>query len=415
MRTHPTPALAAAFLVLLPLAHAQSDFIVPAGQTLVYDTNLGPIQARNVRIEAGAVLRVVGGWQPLRIRADEVVRIDGTLDLSGQDGQTSVSFNIGSLFVAGGTGGPVGGMGGFGNPNTTTWSERGGPGLGSVGQGLVFRAEGGESGCNASSNSTLRRPAGGGGGAFGPDDPMPGLPTSAQNVGRIAFDGRDGAPTALGAATFLSPPRGGHKAPTPFVDGNAFNDFFGHAIDPLSGLIVAGELAAPEGGRAGGGGGNAIQSAIFPPSIAWTPEGPERGGAGGGGGGLGIVIARRIELGATGRVLANGGRGGSGENTNGLDRIGAAGGGGSGGMLLLQARVIDLSQALPGALSAIGGRGGRGANDFFETIGAGGNGGPGLIQLHVPQVPSSIVLPGGTTLSQLSAPTAKVLLPEPGL
>jgi hypothetical protein len=408
---------------LLPLAlaavaaplHAQGDFVVPGGTTVVWNTADGPIQATNVRIELGGTLRVVGATQPLRIRADALLVVDGTLDLSGADGQSVASFNVASLPVSGGSGGPVGGLGGFGNPNTSTWSARGGSGLTSVGFPPPFVAQGGESGFNASSMSVLRRPAGGGGGALGPDVPLPGLPTDPSNVGRVALDGRDGAPTAMGAVSLASPPRGGAKALVPFLDANPANDFFGRKFDPASGTVIPGELASPEGGRAGGAGGNAILSPSFPPPFAWSPAADERGGAGGGGGGLAILVARRIEIGPVGRIFANGGRGGSGENISGIDRIGGAGGGGSGGMLLLQARTIDLSQTLAVAMTALGGRGGRGANDVHDAIGAGGNGGPGLIQLHVPQTPNALLLPPGFTLSDITLPTAHVLLPEPGL
>ncbi|MBK7874571.1 MAG: hypothetical protein IPJ77_02270 [Planctomycetes bacterium] len=415
MLTNRTPMLAAALLALAPLARAQTDFVVPVGTTVVYDTAQGPIQARNVIIEPGATLKVIGTLQPLRIRADEIVRIDGTLDLSGADGQTVAAFGIGSLPVAGGAGGPVGGLGGFGNPNTTTWSPRGGPGLTTQGLVNALAAQGGESGFNPTSIVTAHRGGGGGGGAFGPDVGFPGPPDSPLNLGRIARPGRDGFANAFGAESLASLPRGGLVSSRPFVDGLSDNDFYGRALDPITGSVIVGELATPEAGRGGGGGGNAYLAGTFPPPGPWGPGGFQRGGGGGGGGGLGIVIARRIEVRLNGRILANGGRGGAGENTNGLDRIGAGGGGGSGGMLVLQARVIDLSTVLPNALQALGGRGGAGENNVFFTVGAGGIGGPGLIQLHVPPIPGSILLQSGATLQHVSAPTAKVLLPEPGL
>ncbi len=401
-------------VLLASQARAQVDFVVPAGQTLVYDTLHGPIQARNVIIEPGAVLRVLAPADPLRIRADETIRIDGTLDLSGADGRVVVYFGVGAIQVPGGLGGPGSNRGGAGNPNTTTWSSRGGPSLTNFGVLTAFAALGGESGLGPN-NDEWRRPGGGGGGALGPDEALPFPPTAIQNVGRIAFDGRDGSPNALGAESLLNLPRGGSKSLIPFVDGIPSNDFFGHMRDPVSGMVITGELVAPEGGRGGGAGGNAIRGSTYPPPTPWTQTSEEVGGGGGGGGGLGILIAPRIEIGMSGHVVANGGRGGEGQNTNGLNRIGGAGGGGSGGMLILQARVINLSQALPGALSALGGRGGRGANNVFDVMGAGGNGGPGLIQLHVPLNPNALLLPSGVSLSQLSAPTAKVLLPEPGL
>lgn len=414
--------LAVALTALLATtSSAQTDFIVPAGQTVTYDTAQGPIEARDVLVEPGGVLRVVaspsglfGTFQPLRVRASRKLRVDGTIELSGAAGSDAELFLVNALPVHGGAGGVLGGRGGFGNPNTSTWSTRGGRALGFLGTVHPFAAFGGESAYGLASQS-LRRAGGGGGGALGPDEPLPFPPTALQNVGRIAFDGRDGSTTATGAESLALVPRGGAKAQLPFVDGNPANDFYGRALDPISGAIVQGELSSPTPGRSGAGGGNSIASTTFPPSFPWSDQQQSVGGGGGGAGGLAILIAPRVEIGTTGRVRANGGAGGAGENSNGLDRIGGGGGGGSGGMILFQARVIDLTQAQAGAVSALGGRGGRGANNVFDAVGGGGNGGPGLIQFHVPLGASSVQLPSGLTLSDVSTPTAKLLIPEPTL
>lgn len=406
---------------LAPAARAQSDFIVPAGQTVTYDTAQGPLEARDVIVQPGAILRIVSSPSPihgtadeLRVRATRKIRIDGTIELSGAAGDDALRLSVNALSSNGGIGVAQGGRGGLGNPNTATWSSRGGRALGFFSRIHPFSAYGGESAYSILPFD-LRRAAGGGGGALGPDDPLPFPPTASQNVGRIAFDGRDGSPNARGAESLALVPRGGAKALIPFVDGNPANDFYGEALDPLSGATIQGELTLPLGGRSGAGGGNSILATSFPPTIPWEDFYQQVGGGGGGGGGLAILVAARIEIGASGSVRANGGDGGSGENTDALNRIGGGGGGGSGGMLVLQARVVDLTQAQPGALSALGGRGGRGANNTFDAIGAGGNGGPGLIQLHVPMGAASVHLPSGLSLSDVSAPTAKILLPRPNL
>lgn len=114
-------------------------------------------------------------------------------------------------------------------------------------------------------------------------------------------------------------------------------------------------------------------------------------------------------------MTVDGGRGGTGENTAGLNCIGGGSGGGSGGMFVLAARRVDLSAASDACLSALGGDGGRGADNQAAGVGGGGDGGPGLIQLHLSNGLQDVVLPPGRTLADLSVPEAFVLLPQPGL
>lgn len=420
LRLQHLPFLASLGL-LSGVARAQNDFIVPAGQTVTYDTAQGPIEARDVIVQPGAILRIVSSPSPmhgapeeLRVRATRKIRVDGTIELSGAAGDDALRLSVNALSTNGGIGVAQGDRGGLGNPNTATWSSRGGRALGFSSRIHAYSAYGGESAYSILPFD-LRRAAGGGGGAFGPDEPLPFPPTALENVGRIAFDGRDGSPGARGAESLALVPRGGAKSLSPFPDGDLTNDFYGQAIDPISGATIQGELTYLFGGRSGAGGGNSILATTFPPTVAWEDYLQQVGGGGGGGGGLAVLIAARIEIGAAGRVRADGGAGGSGENFAGLNRIGGGGGGGSGGMLVLQARVVDLTQAQAGALSALGGRGGRGANNVFDAIGAGGNGGPGLIQLHVPHGAASVQLPSGVALSDVSAPTAKLLMPDPNL
>jgi hypothetical protein len=222
----------------------------------------------------------------------------------------------------------------------------------------------------------------------------------------------NGSAAAFGAVSGMPPPQGGPTGTTPFVDASSSNDFFGHAFDPATGTIVVGELLAPRAGAGGGAGGDSTYGSFPNPNFLVTDL---KGAGGGGDGGLAIVVAKRIRIGASGRVLCNGGDGGGGENTIFLNRIGGGSGAGSGGMVILQARQIDLSHAVDHCISALGGRGGRGALDQHDVEGAGGNGGPGLIQLHTTGEPRGLLLPPFATLDQLTAPTAHVGLLEPGL
>jgi hypothetical protein len=259
-----------------------------------------------------------------------------------------------------------------------------------------------------------RHPGGGGGGSFGPAlalvNPDPFHPS---NNGRVALSGLDGSPTALGAIGMLAPPAGGAAGISPFQDGNPNNDFWGRRFDPVTSTIVVGELSGPRGGGGGAGGGNSIAGSVFP-NPNWTPFGDEKGAGGGGAGGLLLVRAQLVRVGPAGRVVADGGRGGTGENTAGLDVIGGSSGGGSGGMIVVHARRVDLSAASNDCFSALGGDGGRGADNQVQGAGAGGDGGPGLIQLHLANGLQDVILPGGSTLADLSVPEAHVLLPQPG-
>ena len=126
----------------------------------------------------------------------------------------------------------------------------------------------------------------------------------------------------------------------------------------------------------------------------FNPLGDEKGGGGGGGaGGLEILALGEIYVGRAdpsdpteigGRITADGGHGGAGENTGFFDRVGGAGGGGSGGHIVLSSanRIRIDSEAPEGAgfnqaqafysdsptvtrhprrpISALGGQGGAG-------------------------------------------------------
>jgi hypothetical protein len=392
------------------------DFVVQSGETVTYDTANGPLVAHNILIEAGGSLRAVG-TQPLHMRASRLVRIDGTINVSGSHWFGIVSIFSAFIFTTphpGGHGYAGSGDGGTSNPEFTTWCVAGGDALDPFGQpGPGGR--GGESGFNRSPSLYPSGAAGGGGGALGPDQLVNPNPDDASNVGRIARSGKSGAPTAFGALTSQHPPRGGAVGRTPFIDNDPSNDFFGRKLDPITQTIIVGELVQPLAGRGGGGGGNSIRAATFPPQQLFPPSNGGLGAGGGGGGGLVIIEAIEIEIGPNGRLLCNGGDGDAGVNTHGGSSTGGGSGGGSGGMVIVQARLVDLSHASAECITALGGRGGAGANDVPDASGAGGNGGPGIIQIHVPHGSANIQLPLGMTLDQLTAPTAHVLLPEPGL
>jgi len=456
------------------------DWCVPAGQVLILDTTStiltggphcdgsmvqqvlgGVVEARNVSIGPGAVVRVIGP-NPLVVFASGTVRIEGTLDLSGISSQGVQTLNTTTLPEPGAPGQAGGGTGGTGNPNTTTSTPKGGNGFGAFGT-PNNGGGGGETGWNNISASQLdgRRGAGGGGGSFGANQAQTFGPVSTFGEWDQTFIGMDAEqgfsnddPNANGALTGASGPHGGRVGPNPFIDADPLNDFWGYGIAASTGAVVKGELAIPWAGTGGGAGGNACfvpNNGTWPPPI-FNPVGDEKGAGGGGGGGsLRVFALGDIVFGQAGLIRCRGGHGGGGENTLFLNRVGGGSGAGSGGHVILQtAGVIDFSLSLgasttPGELAggilATGGQGGAGKNDQGGAIsqpggqlqtpptkdacppgyplsgqngckghidGAGGDGSPGLIQLHTrtgfdPSNPS-ILLPPGKTIADVCKP-----------
>jgi hypothetical protein len=373
------------------------DWCVPAGQTLILDTAStlltggphcsgtmvqqvlgGIVEARNVSIGPGAVVRVIGP-NPLMVFASGTVRIEGTLDLSGISSQGVTTFNTTYLPEPGAPGQAGGGAGGTGNPIFTASCPKGGNGCGAFGA-VDGGGAGGETGWNniAAAQLDARRGAGGGGGGFGSNQAQTFGPVGTFGAWDQTFIGLDGEPgfsnedlNASGALSGAAGPFGGSLGRRPFKDSDPLNDFWGYGIS-LAGFVVQGELDRPWAGAGGGAGGNAcfVPNGAQWPQVPFNPIGDEKGAGGAGGGGsLQIFALGDIVFGQTGLILCRGGLGGGGENKYYLDRIGGGSGGGSGGHVILQtAGVIDFSLSLgpstkPGELAggilATGGQGGR--------------------------------------------------------
>jgi hypothetical protein len=401
---------------LSPLALASNDLVVHAGQALVYDTGaLGPLNVDNLVVEPGGTLRVVG-TQPFTVHATADIRIDGMIDLSAFDNPGVVTLNTTNIPEPGAAGGPAGGRGGTGSWQTTQSTPFGGRGFGAL-LGFAGGGGGGETSWTPQvAGVAWRRGSGGGGGAFAANQPVSPDPESPLNVGLVAQDGQPGTLLGFGAVTGLVGSKGGRAGKSIFRDGDPTNDFFGRKLDPATGQITVGELLAPIAGCGGGAGGDAsyTHGQTFP-ATPFLPTGDEKGSGGGGGGGLGIFVAQHIVVGPQGRVRCDGGKGGGGENTLFLDRVGGGSGGGSGGMIAMQAASFDLTHAHDAAFTARGGGRGPGANNVFmvRALGEGGHGGPGLIQIHVAD-PAQIALPAGKTLADLASPAPHVLVPYAG-
>ena len=387
--------------------------------THVQNTVDGIVDVRNLIIEEGGYLKVQGP-NPMTINATGEVIIRGTLDLSGFNAPNVATLNTGHIPEPGAPGAAGGGRGGTGSWVTNNSTPRGGRGFGAF-DVLDGGGQGGESGY-APGGVDNRRPGGGGGGKFAL------VQFHQPDVGTAGFlrahDGNDGHGTSTGAEANQSPAQGGASGPSPFVDGQASNNFYGTFPEVLGGTLsrlITGELNAIGAGAGGGAGGDAVPGTSFP-HPNWSVATDEKGGAGGGGGGaLQVRALGWIIFGHAGTILCEGGMGATGENTIFLDHVGGSGGSGSGGHVILEtASKIDFTDGDPFApvrtyISAAGGPQVIGNTDYGPSIAQGwsfgGEGGPGVIQLHVPDpiLPPSFD-PGFT---DIVVPTASVPLPFP--
>ncbi|MEQ1892257.1 MAG: hypothetical protein ABL998_06925, partial [Planctomycetota bacterium] len=417
------------------------DWVVRPGEIFFFDTNSqviiggpdgvpqfeqrtanGVVDVRNLRIEAGGEIRVQGP-NPMRINATGDVRIDGRLDLGGFNAKDVATLNTGNQVEIGGAGAAGGGKGGSASEVTTSSTPRGGRGDGPFRSGRL----GGDGGETAFSNDLstagkdTRRPGGGGGGRFAKNHSGTIQPTGCSVA---AESGGDGHPLSTGAITGIRPAKGGDPGEGPFLDSSDQNNFFG-TLPVVSGGslggLVRGELSSLWAGYGGGGGGNADPAPRFP-TPNWNFGSDEKGGGGGGAaGGLHIRALGRIIFGLEGEINANGGRGGTGENTNFLDHIGGTGGGGSGGHIILEsASQVDFSDngTITSGTSfefvqACGPPKKVGNTEYVNTCcraySNGGAGGAGIIQIHVPD---NISPPGDSPTSDIRIPTALVGEPE---
>ncbi len=399
------------------------DWRIPAGTSLVLDATSGTIvggpnfdgslqqavvdglvDVRDFVVESGASLRIEGAMG-LHLRASGDVRIEGRIDVCGFDASQPPSLDPGSHPSMGAPGAGGGGRGGLASPEPAQSSAAGGHGEGSFGVPMMGGC-GGESGYGSGGfDKTLA--GGGGGGVFSPKQ-------SGLNPGLEALPGEKGSSLAKGAQTGQMQPKGGVVGSSPFQDGDPSNDFFGARIDPITGELVQGELSGPMAGSGGGAGGDSVLSGTFPnPSF---PNGDRKGASGGGGAGFLYMQAQGdIVIGPSGRIIADGGRGASGQSLSGGSPLGGGSGGGSGGHIVMEAGgKLDFRLLGVGAITALGGKGGKG-NTAYGHFGSGGSGGPGLIQIHAAGVAEGgLLLPPGVSLATRFSPAPKVLVPTFG-
>ena len=352
----------------------------------------GEFHFRSLTVTAGTLVRA-RGERPLVIRlagtgdVEEpafILEPGAVVDLSGEDGETAPHVLLGTNRAdfspgRGGAAGAGGGDGGGGaeitikdssSPSVTGVREAGRGGNNGGGGGETTTAIDFGLGETTNTSQVPGGPGGGGGNRLRGGDGDPGTPTPIE----------------------YAPPRGGRG-------GDAY------------GSLALFDLAAAAG--SGGGGGGAVLSGNR--DGEFQPVGGPGGGAGGGA----IRIVSNGSMLILGRIEADGGAGGRGNNRifppggtrNGRstgESAPGAGGGGSGGAILLQATgTIDVSCS---QLSVAGGRRGLSAarvDDVVSGVGeqnflaGSGDGAPGWIRVeaNVGGFPSCSVLRAETALA----------------
>ena len=337
-----------------------SNVVLPSG---VYNY-------RSIRVRAGVTVTTSGdGALDLRSQGD--IDIAGTIDLSGGRGGDGTLCN-GAASGGGATGNPTAGI-----SNDLRPDNAGSPG------GTGGRGTAGADGQSATMACLGTGGANGGGGGGGwPPSPLPGC--GSGGGGGVAGGGGGGggmccSPSSYGGrALHAGGNGGGANGGAGGVPSAAGGGGSGGGA-PYDGAV--GSPAGCGGDGEGGGGGGSIGVAAANDLAMTSTFGPGSGGGGGGGGhGMGggggggaLRLATTTTLSVSGRLLANGGRGGDGT----ASCCGAGGGGGSGGAIMLVAPTL---RVVAGAVvSALGGGGGVQSAPYG---GAGGAGGLGRIAIQ---------------------------------
>ncbi len=311
-------------------------------------------------VAAGATLKLTGS-HPARILVRGVCRIEGKVDLSGQDGPVTDGSSGIRTGGAGGKGGPGGAAGGKGGSQTNFGVVDGGNGgdllvppghprasqaSGTGGKGSPAHPAGADPKKVAYHwySSMSQQVAGGGGG------------------GGFMVAGSGGS-SKVNLAPYSDAGPGGSG-------GKAF------PLLPLS-TTTASSLQLLVGGSGGGGAG------IHPAGsyTGMTPQWHVGAGGGGGGGALLLQAGGDLSLGTGGSILSKGGAGG--KPKAGTDA--SPGGGGSGGSVLLQ---VQGAVKLQGRVDVSGGAGASNTGSYLGYKSYSGAGAPGFIRLeHDPVIP----------------------------
>jgi hypothetical protein len=315
----------------------------------------GVFNFRNVLIPQGVT--VLGtGPNPMVWLCNGRFTVSGTLSVSGGDGARVDTLNSANFAKAGGIGRCGGGNGGDGTPSATQRDLRGATGRGPL-QEAGKGGRGGYLACTAGCytgtgyNSSGGGSGGGGGtmatqgdvnwrGTIQTQAIVPNVGQPPTNTGFQQSRGFGGAGCSGGSGSRTGFLAGGEPGDLVFSDTRQDNNFWGSAIDINRNLRITGELSIPVGGGGGGGGGDT--SPGFNCTLTGnTPANDYSGGGGGGGGGVLIVKALdEITITATGKIRADGGNGGGGEQVGSCGEAGGGGAGAGGMVILMSAKAI---------------------------------------------------------------------------
>jgi hypothetical protein len=295
---------------------------------------------RTIEIPANVSVRFSqrpgGPNRPIKLLSLKNIKIDGTLTVSGgrgEDGEQN-SSNSAIPKAAGGLCGPGGGDGADNYTGSASGSTFNNNHI-HHGEDVLYGGEGGK-GAGMATGTTYYSWSGGGGG------------------GGSRLAGKDGK---------RGPPN--YTSSYPSVGGKGGKSATGR------GYPVNLEREPNVGGAGAGAGGKGF--------YYYYPWNNGAASGGGGGGGLTIQGAGKVEIGSTGRVLADGGDGG---NIVLQYYYGGAGGGGGGGSVKIRATsTIDFSAGAQ--ISVKGGKGGQYMATYTYYVGGqGGDGGHGYIRLE---------------------------------
>jgi hypothetical protein len=304
---------------------------------LPFNVNGGVFNFQNVTIPQGVSVKGQGP-NPMVWLVSGDFRVAGELSVAGGNGARVDTLNSANFAKAGGVGVCGGGNGGDGTPSATLRDLRGANGNGPLqlpGQG----GGGGRLACVAGCyTGSGYNSSGGGSGGGGGSMATQGDPWWRQPAGTgTAFQQRAGHGGMGCSGTWTARTgvlAGGEAGPRPFSDSRNDNDFWGAGLDINRNIRITGELTMPMGGGGGGGGGDTSGSNSCS-LTANQPANDYSGGGGGGGGGVIIVKALgEIEILPSGKIIADGGMGGGGEQVGACGEAGG-GGAGAGGMVVL--------------------------------------------------------------------------------
>ncbi len=312
---------------------------------------------------------------PVIVLVSGQAMIDGTIDISGEDGGMYGSGNAAHGQDGdggdGGDGGPGGGGGGGGGPQGT------GDVTGYSGSGGMGYA-GGTAGLSATEPTQAQ---GGRGSGSEPDGAMGGTSPFSTGAAEPATDttlagpGSSGNPFGTGGGPATSTLAGGQSG---FGGGGGSTLLCAEGGGGGGGFGTDGQNGGNTEDIRVGGGGLANGNQQFVPLMGGSGGAGGQGlyeledfyddyaGGGGGGGGGALLLVAYDSAQVSGSILANGGSGG---DTTGASPYSGGGGGGSGGAVFLASPTLSLD----GEIQVSGGQGGVNSS-WNPDGGAGGEG-----------------------------------------